>query len=73
MRWEQDIADVTGNTVNSPTIADADRVSDLYGMIHPNANGTQTVRSVFAIGPGNKVKRSRIRRARVAASTRSSA
>ena len=56
-RWEQDIADVTGNTVNFPMIADADhKVSDLYGMIHPNANDTQTVRSVFVIGPDNKVK-----------------
>ena len=56
-RWEQDIADVTGNTVNFPMIADADHnVSDLYGMIHPNANDTQTVRSVFVIGPDNKVK-----------------
>lgn len=57
MKWEQDIADVTGHAVNFPMIADADRkVSDLYGMIHPNANDTQTVRSVFVIGPDDKVK-----------------
>jgi len=38
-------------------IADADRkVSDLYGMIHPNASETATVRSVFVIGPDKKVK-----------------
>ena len=56
-RWERDIADVTGNTVNFPMIADDDHtVSDLYGMIHPNANDTQTVRSVFVIGPDNRVK-----------------
>ena len=55
--WSQDIADVTGNKVNFPMIADPDRkVADLYGMIHPNANDTLTVRSVFVIGPDNKVK-----------------
>jgi alkyl hydroperoxide reductase subunit AhpC len=55
--WKQDIADVTGNAVNYPIIGDADRkVADLYGMIHPNANDTQTVRSVFIIGPDKKIK-----------------
>ena len=38
-------------------IGDADRnVSDLYGMIHPNADNTLTVRSVFVIGPDHRVK-----------------
>ena len=38
-------------------IADPDRkVADLYGMIHPNASDTVTVRSVFVIGPDKKVK-----------------
>ena len=56
-KWEGDIQDVTGHQVNFPLIADADRkVSDLYGMIHPNASDTFTVRSVFIIGPDNKVK-----------------
>jgi alkyl hydroperoxide reductase subunit AhpC len=56
-RWEGDIKDVTGHAVNFPVIADPDRkVSDLYDMIHPNANDTQTVRSVFVIGPDNKVR-----------------
>ncbi len=55
--WLGDIADVTGHTVNFPIIADADRaVSTLYDMIHPNASDTVTVRSVFVIGPDNKVK-----------------
>jgi alkyl hydroperoxide reductase subunit AhpC len=35
---------------------DERRVSDLYDMIHPNANDTLTVRSVFVIGPDKKVK-----------------
>ncbi len=57
LTWEKDIADVTGNAVNFPMIADPDRtVSNLYDMIHPNANDTMTVRSVFIVGPDNKVK-----------------
>jgi thioredoxin-dependent peroxiredoxin len=56
-RWEGDIADVTGQRVNFPMIADPERkVADLYGMIHPNASDTLTVRSVFVVGPDNKVK-----------------
>ena len=55
--WERDIAEVTGTEVNFPMIADPTReVSTLYDMIHPNANDTLTVRSVFVIGPDNKVK-----------------
>ena len=56
-RWAEDIAETQGTTLNFPLIADADRkVSDLYGMIHPNASDTLTVRSVFVIGPDRKVK-----------------
>ena len=56
-RWMCDIEDVTGHALNFPLIADSNRkVSDLYDMIHPNANDTLTVRSVFVIGPDNKVK-----------------
>jgi alkyl hydroperoxide reductase subunit AhpC len=55
--WVKDIADVTGHALNFPLIADQDRkVSDLYDMIHPNANDTLTVRSLFVVGPDNKVK-----------------
>jgi alkyl hydroperoxide reductase subunit AhpC len=56
-RWAGDIKDVTGQDLNYPVIGDPDRkVSDLYGMIHPNASDTLTVRSVFVIGPDKKVK-----------------
>jgi len=56
-KWEQDIAETQGTPVNFPMIGDSDRkVSDLYDMIHPNANDTLTVRSVFIIGPDKKVK-----------------
>jgi alkyl hydroperoxide reductase subunit AhpC len=55
--WSQDIEDVTGNALNFPLIADHDKtVADLYDMIHPNASDTMTVRSVYVIGPDNKVK-----------------
>ena len=57
MNWMQDIEDVTGHALNFPLIADPERkVADLYDMVHPNANDTLTVRSVFVVGPDNKVK-----------------
>lgn len=55
--WVGDIEETQGTALNFPLIADADRkVSDLYDMIHPNANDTFTVRSVYVIGPDKKVK-----------------
>lgn len=55
--WEKDIEETQGCAVNFPMIADPDRkVADLYGMIHPNASDTATVRSVYVIGPDKKVK-----------------
>ncbi len=55
--WIKDINDTQHTTVNFPIIADGDRkVSTLYDMIHPNANATFTVRSVFVIGPDKAVK-----------------
>jgi alkyl hydroperoxide reductase subunit AhpC len=56
-RWAEDIAETQGHAPNFPIIADSDRaVSDLYGMIHPNADTTATVRSVFVVGPDKLVK-----------------
>src|SRR6266566_7416051 len=55
--WADDIEETQGAKLNFPVIADEDhKVSDLYDMIHPNANDTMTVRSVFIIGPDKKVK-----------------
>ena len=55
--WAADIEETQGTALNFPVIADEDRkVSDLYDMIHPNANDTLTVRSVYVIGPDKKVK-----------------
>jgi alkyl hydroperoxide reductase subunit AhpC len=56
-RWAGDIKDVTGNTLNFPLIGDPDKsIANKYDMLHPNASDTATVRSVFVIGPDNKVK-----------------
>ena len=55
--WAGDIAETQGHALNFPLIADPDReIADLYGMIHPQADDTLTVRSVFVIGSDKKVK-----------------
>jgi thioredoxin-dependent peroxiredoxin len=55
--WAGDIAETQGHALNFPLIADPDReIADLYGMIHPQADETLTVRSVFVIGSDKKVK-----------------
>jgi len=55
--WKNDINETQNCSVDFPIIADSDRtVSNLYGMIHPNASETFTVRSLFIIGPDKKVK-----------------
>ncbi|QBR71868.1 peroxiredoxin [Beijerinckiaceae bacterium] len=56
-KWANDIKETQGYALNFPLIADPDRkVANLYGMIHPNASDTLTVRSVFVIGPDKKIK-----------------
>lgn len=56
-RWIGDIEETQSTTMNFPIIADPDRtVANLYDMIHPNADNTATVRSVFIVGPDKKVK-----------------
>lgn len=55
--WRNDINETQGCTVDFPIIADENKtVANLYGMIHPNASETFTVRSLFIIGPDKKVK-----------------
>lgn len=56
-RWKADIGETQGTALNFPIIGDeTKKVADLYDMIHPNANDTLTVRSVFIIGADKKVK-----------------
>jgi alkyl hydroperoxide reductase subunit AhpC len=55
--WAADIEETQGTALNFPLIADADRkVATLYDLIHPNADTTATVRSVFVIDPNKKVR-----------------
>lgn len=55
--WINDINETQNCSVDFPIIADDDKkVADLYGMIHPNASTTATVRSLFVIGPDKTVK-----------------
>jgi alkyl hydroperoxide reductase subunit AhpC len=55
--WRSDINETQNVNVEFPIIADEDKtVANLYGMLHPNASATATVRSLFIIGPDKKVK-----------------
>jgi thioredoxin-dependent peroxiredoxin len=55
--WVGDIEETQGTKLNYPILADPDKkVSDLYDMIHPNANAKLTVRSVFIIDNNRKLR-----------------
>ena len=57
LAWSDDVEETQGTAVNFPLIGDPDKtVANLYDMIHPNANDTLTVRSVFIIDDQNKVR-----------------
>jgi alkyl hydroperoxide reductase subunit AhpC len=55
--WSADIAETQGTALNFPLVGDQDRtVANLYGMIHPKAIATATVRTVFVIAPDKTVR-----------------
>ncbi len=55
--WEADIEETQGQAVNFPMISDVDKkVSELYGMIHPLADPSVTVRAVYVIDPAKKLR-----------------
>jgi len=55
--WIKDINETQHVEVNFPIIADEDKkISEAYGMMHPNASTTFTVRSLFIIAPDKTVK-----------------
>ena len=57
MGWRNDINETQNCNVEFPIIADEEKkVANLYGMLHPNASATATVRSLFIIGPDKKIK-----------------
>jgi len=55
--WIKDINETQHVTLGFPIIADEDKsIANAYGMIHPKASETFTVRSLFIIGPDKKIK-----------------
>jgi alkyl hydroperoxide reductase subunit AhpC len=55
--WSKDIAETQGTALNFALVGDPDRaVAELYGMIHPKALATATVRTVFVIAPDKTVR-----------------
>lgn len=56
--WAGDITETQAcGPVYYPILADADKkVSNLYGMIHPEADPTVTVRAVYVIDPKKKIR-----------------
>jgi alkyl hydroperoxide reductase subunit AhpC len=56
-KWKPDIEDVVKTSVDYPIVADPDKsVAELYDMIHPGEGDSSSVRSVFVIGPDNKIR-----------------
>lgn len=55
--WHQNLAKILGVTLPYPLIADSNRaISELYGMIHPGASATVTVRALFFIDPKGVIR-----------------
>jgi thioredoxin-dependent peroxiredoxin len=56
-KWSKDIEETQDCELDYPILADSDRtIANLYDMIHPEANDTLTVRSVFFIDPNKKIR-----------------
>ena len=52
LAWLENMKHKMGTTIPYPMVADVDmRVANLYGMIHPGASATATVRALFVIDP----------------------
>ena len=57
IRWLKDIEEIQDTVINYPIIADVEsRIAHRYDMIHPKADHTYTVRTVFLVGPDKKIK-----------------
>ena len=55
--WIKDVNETQNSNVQFPLIEDASKeIANMYGMIHPNASDTLTVRSVFIVGPDKLIK-----------------
>ncbi len=56
-KWINDIEETQNADIWYPILADSDKsVSNLYGMIHPDAAANITVRSVYVIDPNKKLR-----------------
>jgi thioredoxin-dependent peroxiredoxin len=56
-RWVEDIERIQHVEINYPILSDVDgKVSALYDLIHLEADGALTVRAVFIIDPGKKIR-----------------
>jgi len=57
LAWLQNMKQKMGVDIPFPMIADVDmKVSHRYGMIHPDASSTATVRTVFVIDPKRVIR-----------------
>lgn len=57
IHWVREIEKNFGVSIKFPVIADLDmKVAHAYGMIHPGASSTATVRCVFFIDPNQNVR-----------------
>jgi peroxiredoxin (alkyl hydroperoxide reductase subunit C) len=57
LAWLENIKQKMGVTIPFPMVADVDmRVAHLYGMIHPGASTTATVRALFIIDPKRVIR-----------------
>ncbi|AII61568.1 peroxiredoxin [Dehalococcoides mccartyi] len=55
--WVRNVEDKTGIKIPFPIIADLNKeVSSAYGMLHPGQSKTETVRCVFILDPGQKIR-----------------
>ena len=57
LAWRENLRQIFDVEIPYPMIADIDmKVASLYGMLHPGASATATVRAVFVIDPKHVVR-----------------
>jgi peroxiredoxin (alkyl hydroperoxide reductase subunit C) len=55
--WINNIKEKIGTDIDFPIITDSDmKISNLYGMLHPNSNAIEAVRAIFFIDPSKKIR-----------------
>ncbi len=57
LAWRENLKQIFDVSIDYPMIADLDtKVAQAYGMIHPGASSTVTVRTVFVIDPKRTIR-----------------